>query len=350
MKKIITAIIITATICATACSESDLQIETSTDTQFTTSATTQVNTTQDTEPTTIVSTQSETTPQTQPFTTTVIQSTTTSSPAKIDIPKKSEYLVFEEALTEYTTDVVVAKYVSQKPFGKDSIEYEFSVIDRVLGNAPDKIYVYASDESGYNLEGLFTDSNYLLALEYIWYPGSLVNEDGYLFNQGLVIDLKTPSRSKMAGGALARRSARLDFNNNNLKKETIISYVKELTKNNTPKREFIKSERIEDIVNNSENVLIVEVLEKGKFLSDGMSDWATTDKYYCTVIETIKGNISVNSNVFMVFFADTVKPGEQYIIAIQPVEEGSNMYNLTSKKSLFKMEQLDEIMRIIENG
>lgn len=54
-----------------------------------------------------------------------------------------DYLTFEEALLEFATDVVIAQYVGSRPFGKRLTEFEFTVSERVLGNAADTIFVYA---------------------------------------------------------------------------------------------------------------------------------------------------------------------------------------------------------------
>ncbi|MCL2843602.1 MAG: hypothetical protein FWE28_09160 [Oscillospiraceae bacterium] len=55
-----------------------------------------------------------------------------------------EYFTFEETLLEFPpTDVVIAQYIGHRPFGENATEFEFIVLDRVLGNAADRIFVYA---------------------------------------------------------------------------------------------------------------------------------------------------------------------------------------------------------------
>jgi len=46
----------------------------------------------------------------------------------------------------------------------------------------------------------------------------------------------------------------------------------------------------------------------------------------------------------MVFFADTVRPRLQLIIAAERLSEGGNMFTMTSKNSVHDMDQFDEIM------
>jgi hypothetical protein len=49
------------------------------------------------------------------------------------------------------------------------------------------------------------------------------------------------------------------------------------------------------------------------------------------------------------FFSDTVFQGEQHIVAVERISEGSSSFNFTSRNSLFSMDQLDENMEILDN-
>ena len=264
-----------------------------------------------------------------------------------------EDLTFEEALAEYATDVVVAKYVSHKPFGerKTLMEYEFAVLDRVLGNAADKIFIYTSvedigdDLGALNLPDGFTDSEYLLALRKINQPIAHTHEDGYTFIRSIVINLDEPSRSMMVGESLSRHSDGLDFSKKSLSRKSIVSYVKELTKDNPQKSEPIRSEKTQDIMNGSPYVLVVEVNELFK---SPRTDWMSIDTYYCTAVKVLKGTIKPGQEFLVTFPADTVRPGEQHIVAVKQLEEGSDDWLIfTSKNSLFKMSQSNEITRTI---
>ena len=270
--------------------------------------------------------------------------TETLSPPKEDKPE-NKHCEFEYLLSE-STDVVIAQYINSKPFGETLTENEFAVSDRILGNAPDKIFIY-SEGSG----NLFnTGIDYLLPLSKIRGVTAKTHEDGYVLLFNLIIDLNNPQKSTMHGELLTLRSVGLDFSDQNLSKTQIVSYVQEKTKNNKPSKDYIKSDRIEDIIYDSPNILFIEVNKDG-LLTSPRTVWASSDIYWCTVVQTLKGNIEPGFELVMVFFADTVKPGEQYIIAAEPLEEGNNDFLvLTSKNSLFEMERLDEIERIINGG
>jgi hypothetical protein len=267
---------------------------------------------------------------------------------------KFQYLAFEELLTEFATDVVVAKYVGHRPFGerKTLMEYEFRVIDRVLGNAPDRIFVYTSvedigrDLDALNMPGGFTGAEYLLALQKIRSVTANTHENGYSFIRGTVINLDEPSRSIMTGESLSRHSG-MDFNDKSLSRETIVSHVRSVTKNNKPARDFIRSNKMEDIIKGSPHILIVEVNDDESFDSI-RTDWASRDISNCTVIRTLKGSIKPEFQTTITFFADTVKPGEQYIVAVEPLTDGNYTWLVfTSVNSLFQMSQFDEIVKII---
>jgi len=109
----------------------------------------------------------------------------------------------------------------------------------------------------------------------------------------------------------------------------------------------IRSDKIEDIINGSPYVFVVEINDPISLSRVPPSDWAEADTYDCTVIKSLKGDISVGYDYWGVYFANTVFTGEQHIVAVERLEEGSNMFRFTSKNSLFRMEQLEEIMAII---
>jgi hypothetical protein len=347
IKKALIVLIITTGFVLTACSELGVQPADNPDTPPETLAETQPATT---------TTQSEST-STQPITISSPPSeTVTSAPqVEIEVPKRADFLTFEKLLTEYATDVVVARYVTHRPFGETQtlIEIEFAVIERVLGSAPDKIFVYASVEEleSWGLQNGFTNAEYMLSLEKNWRTFALTHDNNYMLINGIIVNLDEPSHSTMARNSLSAHSAGLDFNNKNLSRETIISYVRELTKNNPTGFAPIRSEQTKVIINNSPNVLIVEIT-RPLILSDGTStDWlAATDIYYANVIKTLKGSISPESETIIIFLAGAVNPGERYIVAIHKRCDENAIYHLTSRNSLFQMSQLDEIVKIIGGG
>jgi len=278
-----------------------------------------------------------------------------------------EYRTFEEALLEFATDVVVAQYVGHRPFSDNLTEFEFIVSKRILGDAADRIFVYVrhtdatvfgSERSVLYNPGDFTfvpGVEYLLPLTAINSPYAMTHEDGFVFILNIVIDLEQPQNSIMYSESLYHHAEGLDFNSRNISREQIESYVGELTRDITPPRGVIRSESIEDIVLGSPHIFIVEInhplrLSGAQLVTDVM----LTDIYYVTIVEVLKGEIVLSDDLadpdggfLITFFADTVLPGERHIVAVRPIEEGSPWFDFTSRNSLFRMDQLDEIMLIL---
>jgi len=273
------------------------------------------------------------------------------------------YITFEEALLR-STDVVIAQYVGHRPFGETLTEFQFTVLDRILGYAADTIFVYTSnrhvsisDDPGrvsyYNRGELsFTHgTNYLLPLEKLRGSHGKTHDDGFLFIHNLVINLEDPTESTMYGESLSLHvsgvaPAEMNFTNNNVMRSDIISFVRDFTANNTLARIPIRSEDIEDIIHGSPHVLVVEVNEPFRLVAQQATrDWVETDIYNVTVLQTLKGDFNAGNSLLMIFLAYTVQPGERHIIAIEPVDT-RGLYQFTSRNSLFHMNQLTEIMQI----
>jgi len=284
-------------------------------------------------------------------------STATQSPSRITT--SVVYITFEEALLS-STDVVIAHYVGHRPFGENLIEFEFSVIDRVFGNAADTIFVYATNSyasimggvaaSTYNQSALMFNrgTNYLLPLQRLEGAHLRTHEDGYLFIHNLIMNLDNPHLSTMYNEPLSLHSSEVSFESRSLADEAILTFVSEKTANNRPAREHIRSENMEDIINGSPHVFIVEINEPRRLVSQQVTrDWGETDIYHATVVRTLKGNLDAGLRVDVVFFADTVQTGEQHIVAVERIERGSTTFRFTSRNSLFRMDQLDEILEII---
>ena len=270
------------------------------------------------------------------------------------------YLTFEEALSEFATDVVIVQYVDHRPFGDNLLEFEFIVLERVLGYAADRIFVYVdptieADVFGSDMAVVYRPGDltfthgttYMLALIGIDSPYANTRENGFTFIRNIVINLDDTASSMMYSEPLALHSESLDFDGSDVVQE-IISYAIELTYDNPPAMEVIRSQAVEDITNESPYVLIVEINEPLRLSNEQEStDWMATDIYFVTVVEALKGDINVGYEFVMIFNADTVLPGERHIIAIEELEEGIGWYRLTSRNSLFQMSQFDEITSVL---
>jgi len=274
-----------------------------------------------------------------------------------------DYLTFEEMVLEFATDVVIAQYIGHRPFGESLTEFEFVVSERVLGDAADRIFVYAERTDAHVMGGIMVDfkpgdvsfypgTDYLLPLMRISSPYAKTHEDGFTFLRNIVIDLNDPSNSTMYSEPLALHAEGLDFNSRTIDKQEIVSYVSELAMDIPPVWwDPIRSEVMEDIIYGSPYVLIVEINEPFRLSHEvPPTDWASTDIYNSTVVRVLKGDRDIGDfghEFAVIFFADTVFPGEQHIVAVTPIREGAVWFDLTSRNSLFRMDQLDEILTIL---
>jgi len=290
-----------------------------------------------------------------------------------------EYFAFEEAVIEFATDVVIAQYVGHRPFGRNLTEFEFVVRERVFGNAADRIFVYTEYR---HVDVMGTDvvyrpgdlsfqagTDYLLPLWNIDSPFANTRENGFIFVFNMVIDLDSPSESIMYSEPLALHTEGLDFNSRSLAREEIVSYMGELAAYMQPARDFVRSDVMEDIIHGSPYVMVIEVNEPFRLAHEMPSQaWGSNDMYYATVLEVLKGERtaedfepghSIVTEIgtygplgFVMFFnADTVLPGERHIVAATPLGPGRHdWFELTSRDSLFRMDQLDEILAILGRG
>ena len=256
-----------------------------------------------------------------------------------------------ESVIEMATDVVVAEFVTKRSL-QGASEYEFIVHERVFGNAPDRIFayvVYAEMSRGFAApEFRFTTgTQYLLALTKLADVYSRFHEGGFTFATDLILDLNDPSRSTMSNEPLSMHS-RMNFNSRNLTSESIVSYVRTLSRApfETAGRVYITSNNLEDIINGSPYVLVVEINEPNRIAREGMR----TDIYYATVAEVLKGDMQVGDLLRVVFFAGTVFPGETHIVSItptSPTNPNPYFHSFTSRQSLHSMSQRNEIAAII---
>jgi len=266
------------------------------------------------------------------------------------------YQTFEEALLT-STDVVKVHYVGHRPFGDSLTEYEFKVLERILGDAADTIYVYVANESVSILGGLSSmsynqgdimfnaETNYLLPLQRLRGAMLRTHDDGYTFIHNLIVNLDNPSLSIMYNESLSIHSSELSFDNRNLRENQIISFIENRVVNNPPMRAHIRSDNTDDILLGSQYILVIEINEPRRLMNAQTTrDWMETDIYFCTIVSVLKGNIDVGFDISVVFFANTVQTGEQHIVAVERLYDGSTTFELSSKNSLFRTEQLDEIM------
>jgi hypothetical protein len=271
-----------------------------------------------------------------------------------------DYQEFEEVLKTFTTDVVVARYIAHEYIG-DSIVFEFSVSERVIGDAGDRIFIYADrnivaqiDEEELDIDfrpghlSFREGVDYLLPLIRMDDAYSVIQEDGFVFIRDIVIDLDNPTYSMMYSTPLQLHTEQLRLDEDTPREE-IIAYVYELVKDIAVVGRIIRSEDMEDIVAGSPYVLVIEIGEPIRLAAEqGNVDSGATDLYYVTVTESLKGNVNEGDELVILFHADTVFQGERHIVATMPMSPGSDWHEFTSRNSLFRIGQMDEIMLILD--
>ena len=265
----------------------------------------------------------------------------------------SSYLSFEDSVT-VAHHVVVAEFVDRRPFGPYFTEFEFLVHENVIGNTAETIFVYTDDVFRISCPGgdvmqFAAGTQYLLVLAVINNVYARFCDYGMGFITDLILDLNNPSRSTMYGEPLSMHS-RLTFDDN-LTREQILSHVRSLPRNPDPLYMFITSESLADIINGSPDVVIIEINEPWQLAGMGVHyDVVSTDIYYATILEVLKGRMQVGNVLRIVFYADTVFTGDTHLVSIRQTDPHTTtpfFHEFTSRNSLHDLEQRDEIAAII---
>ena len=261
-----------------------------------------------------------------------------------------EYLNFEDAC-ELASDVVVATFTGSRPYGASFTEYSFTVKNRLLGNAPEQINVYAMDAeivvenesvAPYNAQELFLEHNtdYLLLLDH---RVSVYNEtDIYQFVCNIYIDFSDINKSMMYNQPIASHSSTFDFANTDT--DSVLAYVKELVKNNTPSPQPVKNPELKDIITASTDIVVITVNRCEKKV---INDFRNTGFFACTIEETLKGTLSVGESVQILFKLDDVEEGDKIIVALNNYDKAT-YYRITSLNSIFSIDNKGEFLSILE--
>lgn len=295
----------------------------------------------------------------------------TNQDVEVNIPESLasyDYYTFEEAVLEFATDIVVAQYVESQPFGENITVFEFVVTDRILGEATDRIFIYATHNISAHVGthervvsyipgdlSFVSGVDYLLPIRNINSPHSAIarTEDSFVFIRNIVIDLAEPSNSGMYSEPIDYHIVGMTFSEETMLEEIIV-FVEDLAvqieATERWERVFIRSEIMEDIIKGSPYVWVVEINEPLRLSEEqSVTDWGLTDIYYVTIIESLKGDVNGLMNEFLITFtADTVFYGEQHIVAAQPISKDAiDWFVFTSRNSLFSLDRLDEIRAIL---
>jgi len=276
------------------------------------------------------------------------------------------WLPFDVAVAGVATDVVVARYIGHRRFGNALTEFEFEVQDIIFGDTPERIFIYinagqAEISGGLSVgrigaeRNIDTVTDYLLIIYRRISPYHNPDFPGYIYGvvHNTFIDLNSFDRNDTLQDSLPWQLYDMDLGGGIASRQQIISYVSGLTttsaRNRLAQQIFIVSEETEDIILGSPSVLVVEIGEPyrlSSWPSHWHSDWMSTDVYYATVVQILSGDFYVGQEIQVLFFADTVLPGEQHIVATG-YRRGSYPLSFTSPHSLFPTSKLAEIIYIL---
>lgn len=266
------------------------------------------------------------------------------------------YTTFEEAC-QLANTIVTARYVKSEPFGESYIRHGFILQKTIIGKAEKEINVFTSNvnlsvvKNGaitesipeYNQNNISFEAgiDYLLILNkkndpYMFIPVYTLINDTVVRLDNLTLSemYHMPLSSHIKGMKLTKETT----------KEDIISYVASLTKNNLSAYEYIVSDNMNDIINLSDNIIRIKINGNHKVVKN---EFRSHELYDCTVLEVLKGKLKVGEVYRIAFFPDTVKSGDEWIVAVVPLDETSRYLDLTSKKSLYPCNMKQDIMEII---
>ena len=272
-----------------------------------------------------------------------------------------EYISFYEALL-WSSDIIIAQFVDSTWIGNYNERLEFVVSERILGNAPDTIFIYIQHFHGQVFdfsENFEKDTNYLLPLRR---PDSLLanfHRDGFWMSNRMFINLDNITQSTRSLESLNNHlelSDQLDLNSRSLGAD-LLSFITETTMNNMSQHvrmqeehEFIHSNDIETIINGSHNILVVEITEK--LWSNEPTCLFNTDVWRGRIIHPLKGELQADDLVRIVIPTGKVSVGGRYILAIGSVDSdadsaGVRSMSLSSRNSVFPMEYEQQIGEIL---
>mgnify|MGYP005779621205 CR=1 FL=1 len=257
-----------------------------------------------------------------------------------------KYMTFEELLN-CASDVVIGTCVGVDVYNSYK-EYKFNVEKRFWGeDSDDLIYVYVPNRTvtivdtniTYGLYDIVYEENESYYLVLTRTVDVYLDHDRYM-NVGANIYLPVDNSKtlQMYGQELTKHSS--------ISTNDLTNYFASYNTNNVAKYsgiDYIKSNDKATIINSSDFVLRVEVLEE---VYAGIADDRNT--YDCNVIAAYKGDVEIESTVRIVFPKDAVVIGGEYILALYEFDNVTpRSFVYSSKNSLFNVNEADTIMQYI---
>jgi hypothetical protein len=257
------------------------------------------------------------------------------------ISAEFEYETFEKICAD-ATDIVIARYVSHKPYGGADFttEYEFTVKERISGNAPDIINVYdVPDNNGTVNMHIDGDTDYILVLNYV----SRVQNDFDYYKAVMALNADKPSESEAFGEPISRFTDKFDFEKAD--RQSLIQYVSSLASENKP-HVVCRTNDLSELVDLSTDIVRIKVKQAVRErIKDAFSD---TELYYAEVLEPLKGTLKTGSVIKIVFRTGAVKENDEVFVLLDDYENSRILINLTGRDAVYGTERETEIKNILK--
>ena len=236
----------------------------------------------------------------------------------------------------------------------DIVEYKFRVDQTLKGRKIDSIiYVDSSVVGNCDLErrGLpfKKGDKYLLVVQR---ERSLYNDHDVYYPPFYSIIPLDDLKSSTLFNVSANEFSNFNFN----EKATVASlkhYIEKVISSDEAKNapEFIglnytESNKLSDIVEASQYICQVKVLK-----SESKGIVANSERVYCEMVKPIYGDFkadTVGNTMVIIFIADTVKIGKEYIVLLVKREDTSKAYNISSKRSVRSVREYNRIVRLVD--
>lgn len=276
-----------------------------------------------------------------------------------------EYASFEDCIRS-ATDVFKGTCINIIEH-LETIEYEFSVTERFLGeDTSSSVFVYVqrhsytfTNEDGEMIEvnsGYPEEPHYEIGAEYYMLLSRDISvyyeHDRYhSFHRQIYLPVADISKSSMYGEPLYEHSELKKLSGEQELRDHIQKVISEIDLSSKPLYSgdpYIKSTDMKSIIEGSEYVIKIKV-ERKEF--EGRENY-NQNIYRCIVTESLSGEIAKDEIIDITFFPDTVCDGEEYIVAVDLSIDNRTpkLYHFSSKNSLFPIDQYDEIMQIINKA
>jgi hypothetical protein len=259
---------------------------------------------------------------------------------------------FEELLTR-STHVFYATFKGVYINHMGYMEYKFRVYKTLKGkNVTSIIYVHGSAGGWLGSDGNKIKFNrgkkYLLIA---FREKSLFNDhDLYYTPINSVIPLDN-LKSSTLNGDKANTYSYYDFNKS-ATVDSLTRYISKVVSTEEAQnvREYfgfgyIESNKLSEIIKESEYICQVKILE--------LYERGYEQKYEvfnCEMIKPIYGDFgTIHTGIYfkIKFIADTVRPGEEYIVIINKISEMTKTYYISSKRSVRSVREYNRIVRLV---